>query len=470
MANGNSRRSSIFPGLALLGVGLVLLLHNYRGLNIEHLFSHWWALILIFWGAIKLYERMTSSRSGDPDAARIGVGEVFLVLGLLALLGIVAGIESWQQHPPRGFEGIGDKFDFDLNVEPKSVPADARIAIRNGHGDISVRSSDEAQIRISGKKNVKAWNENDAQKIADHVGVEIVQNGDGYEIRPTGAGDSRISVDLEVAVPKKASLTIRSDKGDISVADMTTPVSVISGVGDVEIRGTGGDVSIDTRKGDIKVSDTKGNVKISGHGGEVSVSSASGQLTLDGEFYGAIRADKIAKGVRFVSTRTDLTLSQLSGHMEAGPGSLEIFDAPGNLTVRTQDDITLENAGGKVRVDNRRGNVEVRFITPPKDDIEINNSNAAITLSLPSSASFDILADSHSGDVDTEFQADTLKHSPPGSSDAHLEGKYGSGRGPKITLKTSYGSISLRKTSSDIPAPPRMKTPPPTPAPKPEEN
>ena len=133
--------------------------------------------------------------------------------------------------------------------------------------------------------------------------------------------------------------------------------------------------------------------------------------------------------------------------MEAGPGSLEIFDARGNLSVRSQDDITLENAGGKVKVDNRRGNVEVRFSAPPKDDIEINNSSAGITLSLPESSSFEILADCHSGDIDTEFRADSLKQSATHSGDSHLEGKYGSGRGPKIILKTSYGAIAIRKTS-----------------------
>jgi hypothetical protein len=31
------------------------------------------------------------------------------------------------------------------------------------------------------------------------------------------------------------------------------------------------------------------------------------------------------------------------------------------------------------------------------------------------------------------------------SGDSHLEGKYGNGRGPKIMLKTSYGSISIHK-------------------------
>lgn len=474
MANLRGRGSSLFPGLLLVFVGLLLLLHNYRGLDIGEVLGHWWPLILIIWGGIKLYERMAASRSGDAGAARITPGEVLLVLGLLCLLGTVVAVEIGKKELPRQFGEWGNSFEFDLEVPPKPVPADARITVRNSRGNISVRPADDAQIRISGKKSANAWNESDARQTADRAGVEIVKNGDGYEVRPTepGAGGSHISMDLDVELPKKAALTIRNDKGNVTVADMAKPVSITDGTGDIEIRSTTGDVSIDTRKSDIKVSDTKGNIKISGHGGEINVSGATGGLTIDGEFYGSIRADKIAKGVRFLSHRTDLTLSQLAGHMEASPGHLEIFDAPGNLSVRTQDDITLENAGGKVKVDNRRGNVDVRFSFVPKEDIEINNASAGITLSLPESSSFEIVADCHSGDIDSEFEADSLKLTPgTGSKDAHLEGKYGNGRGPKIILKTSYGSISLRRTSSDIPAPPK---PPRVPAPpaheKSEEN
>jgi Putative adhesin len=449
MANLRRRGSSFFPGLLLLFVGLLLLLHNYRGVSIGEVIGHWWPLILIFWGAIKLYERMAASRAGDPGAAKITGGEVFLVLGLLSLLGIVVGVDYFRENLPGHIREWGNSFNFDLDVAPKDVPGDARIAIHNGHGNISVRPSDESQIRVSGKKNAKAWNESDAQQAADRVGVEIVKNGDGYEIHPSGvsAGDSRISFDLDVMVPKKASLTIRNEKGNITVADMAKAINVTNGVGDIEIHDTGGDVDIETRKSDVKVSDTKGSVKISGHGGEIDVSGATGGLAIEGEFAGPLRADKIAKGVRFVSQRTDLTLSQLAGHLEASPGHLEIYDAPGNLNVRTQDDITLENAGGKVKIDNRRGNVEVRFSSPPKEDIEIDNASAGITLSLPESSSFEIVADCHSGDIDSEFQADSLRLTSGKSGDSHLEGRYGSGRGPKIILKTSYGSISIRKTS-----------------------
>ena len=468
MANPSRRGSSFFPGLLLVFVGFLLLLHNYRGLEIGDVLGHWWPLILIAWGAIKLYERMSASRSGEPGTATITGGEVLLVLGLLSLIGIVVAVEFGKKELPNHVGDFGNHFEFDLEVSPKTVLPDARITIRNGHGDISVRSSDEPQIRVGGKKTVKAWNEDDAKKAADKVAFEIVPNGEGYEVRPTGAGDSRVGFDLDLTVPKKSALTIRNDKGDIVVADMSKPVSVTNGNGDVEVRGTLGDVSVELRKGDVKVSDTKGNVRVSGRGGEITISGATGSLTVDGEFFGSIRADKVAKGVRFLSQHTDLTLSQLAGHMEASPGHLEIYDAPGNLNLRTQDDITIENPGGKVKIDNRRGSVDVRYSFVPKEDIEITNSSAAITLSLPGSASFEIDADSHSGDVNSEFQSDNLKATQgTGSGDSRLEGKYGSGRGPKITLKTSYGSISLQRTSAEIPEPPkppRMKTPPPPPS------
>jgi len=41
--------------------------------------------------------------------------------------------------------------------------------------------------------------------------------------------------------------------------------------------------------------------------------------------------------------------------------------------------------GGKVKIDNRDGNIELRFSAPPKEDIEISNAAAGITLTLPGS-------------------------------------------------------------------------------------
>jgi hypothetical protein len=450
MAGLRPRGSSVFSGLILIFIGLLLLLHNYHGFELTGIILRWWPLILIFWGAIKIYERTANARGVQPGASRITAGEVFLVLGLLALVGIVVGVDQARRRLP-GMDEIdigGEAFASSIDVAPKPVPANARVTVRGGRGDITVRASDTPEIRVAGKVSVKSWSESGAKKLSERVSAEIVQNGDGYEVRPTGAGNSHVSVDMDITVPKKALLAIHSDKGDVSVSDMASQVSIDNGNGDIDVRGTGGDVSADMRHGDAKISDTKGDVKISGHGGSVEVVNASGSFTINGEFVGPIRADKVSKGVRFVSHRTDLTLTQLSGHMEAGSGNLDVVDAPGNLIVRTRDeDINIENAGGKVTIDNRNGNIQVRFSSPPKEDIEITNASAPITLTLPGASSFEIWADCHSGDIDSEFQADTLKSTSSQSGDAHLEGKYGRGRGPKITLKSSYGSISIHKTS-----------------------
>jgi len=101
-----------------------------------------------------------------------------------------------------------------------------------------------------------------------------------------------------------------------------------------------------------------------------------------------------AKGVRFISQRSDLTLSQLSGHFEKTSGNLEIADAPGNLTSRTKNNsISLDNVTGKIVLDNTNGSIELRFSNPPKQDISVNNERSSISISIPSNSSFEIQAE-----------------------------------------------------------------------------
>jgi DUF4097 and DUF4098 domain-containing protein YvlB len=451
-----ARSSGFFSGLVLISVGILLLLHNYGHLDLQLFFRRWWPLIIIFWGAVKLYERTAGRRFGGAEGGGITSGEILLVLGMLALLGSVVAVDYGKEKISEVAD-VGDSFSFDVDVAPKKIPANARVLVHNGRGDISVRGSDDDQIRVTAKKQVRTWSETQAARMAEPVGVEIAPNGDGFEVRPGGydLSDSRIAVDLEVAIPKKSVLTVKTDRGDVTVNGISADVSITNGNGDVDVRGSGGDINIEMRKGDVKVSDAKGDVKVSGKGGEVEVNDSAGSLTVDGDFYGPVRADKVLKGVRMVSAKTDLTLSSLTGHLEAGSGNMDIVDAPGNLTLRTRDsEISVENPGGKVNIDNRNAEINVRFSTAPKEDIQIVNSSSAIALTLPGAASFELQADCHNCEIDSEFSG--LNASKTESGDAHLTGKYGSGKGPKIMLKTSYGNISVRRTSVEIPRPPAV--------------
>src|SRR5260221_9924725 len=64
MSRLRPRGSSVFSGLILIFIGLLLLLHNYRGFELSGIIIRWWPLILIFWGALKIYER-TAGRSEE---------------------------------------------------------------------------------------------------------------------------------------------------------------------------------------------------------------------------------------------------------------------------------------------------------------------------------------------------------------------------------------------------------------------
>jgi len=451
MTNGyptRPRTSGVFSGLLLIIVGLLLLLHNYGRISIGEMFKHWWPLIFIFWGGTKLYERTIAQRQGR-SSGWITPGEVFLVLGLMTVVGLVIVVDITKSHlGDIGIE-LGEPYSFPLDIPSQEIAPNAHLTIRGGRGSISVRSSDGATLRLNGEKAIRTFSENDAAKKAPGISIGVAKNGEAYEIRPTGydLGDSRISVNMEVVVPKKSVVTVRTERGDINVADMATDVTASTQNGDVEVNDTTGNVQIDTHKGDIKVTDTKGDIKVAGHGSDVEAVNATGSLVVDGEFYGSVRADKIAKGVRFVSQHTDLTLTQLGGHFEKGSGNLEIVDAPGNLTSRTKNaSVSLENVTGKIVVDNTNGTVELRYSNPPKEDITINNERASVTLLIPSGSSFEIQADCRSCDINSEFSGGSLNASKTEKGDSHLDGKYGAGRGPKIVLKTSYDSIEIRKT------------------------
>lgn len=459
MANTQSRSSGLFSGLVLVTVGVLLLMRNYGNFDLVRFFTHWWPLIIIFWGVIKLYERTAGRRFGGSGGG-ITTGEVFLVLGMFALLGIVVGIDYGKRvvGDNLGIDIQGDNYSFDdLEIPTQKIPIGSRISVRVGRGDVTLRASDDQQLSVTAKKFVRTWSETEANRVAKPVKVVVVKNGDGYEIHPDGydLSDSRVSIDLEIEVPKKSPVNVKTDRGDVSISDQVADLSVTTQNGDVEIRNTKGDISVEARKGDVKASDTTGNVKVSGKGGEVEVINCSGSFTLDGDFYGPVRADKVVKGVRLITVKTDLTISSLSGHMEAGSGNLDIVDAPGNLSVRTRDtEISLENPGGKVNIDNRNASVNVRFSSVPKDDISIADSSSEISLTVPGSSSFDADATCNNCDIDSEFS--TLVPVKSASGDSKLAGKFGSGRGPKITLKTSYGNIALRRTSVNMPPRPPL--------------
>src|SRR5215510_2584175 len=164
MANGSSnpplapvqrrpRTSGVFSGLLLILFGALLLLHNYGHLSLRSVFGHWWPLIFIFWGATKLYERTLAHRQGRTSGW-ITPGEVFLVLGLMTVVGLVVAWDITKTRLGDLDIDIGEPYSYPIDVPSQAIPANAHISVRSGRGNINVRSSEEPTLRISGEKAI----------------------------------------------------------------------------------------------------------------------------------------------------------------------------------------------------------------------------------------------------------------------------------------------------------------------------
>jgi len=78
---------------------------------------------------------------------------------MVALVAIVALADRTK----RAFGPVlepGESYSYDIDVAPKKISANARVTVRNGRGDITVRGSDSAEIRVTAKKTVSLLERN----------------------------------------------------------------------------------------------------------------------------------------------------------------------------------------------------------------------------------------------------------------------------------------------------------------------
>ena len=82
--------------------------------------------------AVKLYERTAAHRFGGSDGGRVTGNEAGLVVGMVALIAIVALADRTNEKFGAVIEP-GESFSYDLDVAPTKIPANARVMVRNGH-------------------------------------------------------------------------------------------------------------------------------------------------------------------------------------------------------------------------------------------------------------------------------------------------------------------------------------------------
>lgn len=471
-------RSSIVGPVILILVGALFLANNLRpDIPMLEFLGRFWPFMLIAWGAVRLIEILVWVVRRKPLPVHgISGGEWTLVV-FLSLLG--TGLYAFHTHvgwPPnhirmRGIEMFGEAYDY--TIPEKKVPASksGRIILENLRGSTRVTGGDTDEIVITGRKTIRSLSREQADEVNQTTELEVIEQAGATLIRTNQnrAREERyISADIEVKVPKGASVQARGRHGDFDITDLQGSVDIDSENAGVRIQNLGGDLRVNTRRSDIvRAQGVTGTVELQGRGNDVELENIQGQVTIDGSWGGELHFRNLAKPLRYQGNQAELQLQKLAGDVRLGRGFLHGESITGPMILRGRNkgccDVRLSDFNSSLELTVQRGDVDLMPSLPlPKMDIEVRSGN--VDLAIPKGGKFSLKAQVDKGEIENDY-GDPLRESNEDRG-ATITGSVGDG--PSIAISTDRGRIAVRKSEEAPPSAPL--TPQPPAAPKPDRS
>ena len=285
----------------------------------------------------------------------------------------------------------------------RTIPMEAggEFTLSNISGDITVRGVDGDDLTILATKRVSGGDSRDADEALRRVEVDIRQRGNRVmvetEYRRT-RGDSRVSVDYEIGVPRSIGVRIESIAGDVSVegVDGRTRVEVVGG--EVRLTSLARLVEAEAIAGNIILRDVASN-------DELTVDLVAGSLTAEG-----VRAPRF-----------------------------EASTVAGSITL-----IGVESR--RVEVDTLAGSVTFEGPLASDGRYEFGSHSGRVLLRVPDGSGFELEAESFSGDFSSNLpimtRGGTREATVFGRGVRTIEGTAGGG-GARLEITTFSGNITI---------------------------
>jgi DUF4097 and DUF4098 domain-containing protein YvlB len=441
------RPRSVTGPLILILIGALFLWYNLRpDVPVWQVISVYWPFFLIAWGALRLLEVLFNAIAGRPLPRGLSGGEIVLIV-LLCVFGSVsfsAYHHGWNIGPGR-LEMFGEQYDYPVSAQAALGNA-KRIVFQNIRGNLRISGADTQEVRITGRKNVRAFRKSDADQADRVTGLEIYPEGDHILVRGNAdrvSGDRRVSSDLEVTVPRSVSVEAHSRSGDIDVSDVAGDVDVSSDRSDVRLSKIGGNGRVELHRSDlIRAADVKGNLDLQGRGSDVQLENVDGQVTVNGSYSGTLSFKNLAKPLHFESPNTDLQVERLPGQINMDLGDLSAKNLVGPIRLKTKSkDVRIEDFTDSLDLETERGDIEIQPGRVPLGKIDARSSSGKIELALPEKAAFDLVATANHGEAVNDF-GPQIQTQTDGQASS-LKGAVG--KGPTISITTQHGSVLVRK-------------------------
>lgn len=244
-----------------------------------------------------------------------------------------------QERAPKRLRDADDR-SFDSASAEKSLPTDAAPVVQLclASGDVTVRGWDRSEVRARAKDETGL----DLRANAAASRVEVVVSPNGRRASEHSPDECNGSSDIELSVPRGATVQLRARSGNVDVRD----------VAEARIDATSGDVSLEriaraaevkSLSGDVSLRDARGRARIDAISGSidvigvqslnandfVSVKSVSGDIRLERLKHARIEAATTSGEVRY------------TGQLVRG-GHYELKTISGDVTVALPKDAACQ--------------------------------------------------------------------------------------------------------------------------------
>jgi len=282
--------------------------------------------------------------------------------------------------------------------ESFAVGSGGTLVIETDFGSIAVRGDNIDSVEVEIIREARTTSEEKAREILDNIGIQFDHDGNDVSIK---------------AEYKKKGL-----------------------------RGFWNDIGKYVRMKFIIAVPFEYNVDLSTKGGSIRVENIHGEV-LSKTSGGSLQFDNIEGKIEGDTSGGSISIGEVIGpsNIQTSGGSIQIRLAQGPVDAQTSGgSITVEEVAGNIKAHTSGGSVKANISRQPDSDCRLTTSGGSITVLLSPDIGLNVNAKTTGGRVHTDFPLSITGEINKSSIRAEMNGG-----GPELYLRTSGGSIYLKK-------------------------
>jgi hypothetical protein len=172
--------------------------------------------------------------------------------------------------------GCTPKAKYERTVRlSEPLPAGSLFEAQTHNGYINITGTDVAQCSLTATIIAKADTEEDAQKLAEEVKVELIPSDNKLTAKiekPKSASGKHVSVSLDVTVPNQTSTDLTTHNGALNIKGLTGQLNGTTHNGEVTAEKISGTAELQTHNGSVICEEVSGDMELQTHNGSVNAS------------------------------------------------------------------------------------------------------------------------------------------------------------------------------------------------------